>query len=381
MAAAIPEAPSPALSVSDIVAQCAPAIAAGAAAHDRDGSFVSDSYAVLKQSGFFRAGVPAEFGGLGANLRELSFAHHDLARACGSTSLAAAMHSHTVATTAARYRRGAPVEGTLKRVVNDGIILISTGGNDLLGPSAKARKADGGWVVSGRKVFASQAPEGSVMATWAITEEEEPQILALSIPMSAEGVEMVPTWDSHGMRGTGSNDVLLNDVFIPDAAAGARRPIGRFDPLIRLALTNGLTIITGVYLGLADAARRHASETVAKQGKSGDPMAQRLVGEAESEYAAARLVFEGLLARLGDDPDGTVEQMQAIFHAKRAVTTHGEAAINAARAAVGGQAFYRTSPLERIARDFQGIKLHPLTPEATLFYTGKAALGGDPELP
>lgn len=381
MAAVIPDAPTPALTLTEIIAQSAPVIAASATAHDRDGSFVSDSYALLRQAGFFRAGVPVELGGLGANLRQLSFAHHDLARACGSTSLASAMHTHTVATTAARYRRGAPVEGTLKKVVNDGMILISTGGNDLLGPSAKARKVDGGWVVSGRKVFASQAPEGSAMATWAITEEDEPQILAVSIPMSAEGVEMVSTWDAHGMRGTGSNDVLLKDVFVPDAAAGARRPIGRFDPLIRLALTNGLTIITAVYLGLADAARSYAVESLVKHSKAGDPMAQRLVGEAESEYAAARLLFEGILSHLGEDPDGTVEQMQAVFHAKRAIARHGEAAIEAARSAVGGQAFYRTSPLERIARDFQGIKLHPLTPEATLYYTGKAVLGGDPELP
>ena len=117
-----------------------------------------------------------------------------------------------------------------------------------------------------------------------------------------------------------------------------------------------------------------------KRGEGPEPMVQRLMGEAESEYAAARLVFEGLLTRHGNDPDATLEDLQAVLHAKRAVARHGEAAIEAARGAVGGQAFYRKSPLERIARDFQGIKLHPLTPEATLYYAGSVALGDDPEL-
>lgn len=379
MTAAFPAVQTPPASLAEIIREVSPAVAENAEAHDRDGSFVENSYSVLKQAGFFRAAAPIEFGGLGATLRELSIAHHDLARACGSTSLASAMHSHTVATTASRYRRGAPVEGTLKKVVDDGIILVSTGGNDLVRPTARAQKVDGGYSVTGRKVFASQAPTGSVMATWAVTNDEEAQIIGLSIPLSAPGVEVVPTWDAHGMRGTGSHDIVLNDVFVADAAVGARRPIGRFDPLIRLALVNGLTIITGVYLGLADAARQYATQVVVRQGKAADPMAQRLVGEAESEYAAARLVFDGLFAQLGDDPDGSVTELQAVFHAKRAIAKHGEASIQAAKAAIGGQAFYRRSPIERIARDFEGVKLHPLSPEATLFYAGRAALGGDAE--
>ncbi len=368
------------MSLQEIVSTAGPELARNAAEHDRAGTFVDDSYETLKSAGFFRAGVPTELGGLGASLAELSFAHHDLARYCGSTSLASSMHTHSVATLAARHRRGAPVEGTLRKVVDDGIIIISTGGNDLLRPSAVARKVEGGYSVSGRKVFASQAPKASVLATWALTDEAEPQILGLSIPVKAPGVEIAPTWDAHGMRGTGSDDIVLNDVFVADAQVGARRPVDRLDPLIRLALTNGLTIITGVYLGLADAARRHVAESLSGTAKAADPMVQRLVGEAESEYAAARLVFDGLLGRLGTDPDGTLEQLQAVLHAKRAVAQHGGAAIEAARTAAGGKAFYRSSPLERITRDFQGIKLHPLTPEATLYYAGRTALGGDPEV-
>ncbi|MGE3075747.1 MAG: acyl-CoA dehydrogenase family protein [Dehalococcoidia bacterium] len=369
-------ATAPAL--SSIVAEVAPALSEHAARHDAEGTFVTESYEALKTAGFFAAAVPEELGGLGASLPELAWAHHDLAMLCGSTSLASSMHTHSVATIAWRYRRGAPVEPTLRRIANENLVLMSTGGSDNVRPSAIARRVDGGYSVSGKKVFSSQAPAGSIMVTAAVTEGDDAEIISLTIPMKAEGVKVLNTWDAHGMRGTGSHDVLLENVFIADAQVGARRPIGRLDPLIRIALTNGITIITGVYLGLIRAAR---DEVVSKlAGRSEDPVVIREVGVVEYEYAAAKLAFEGALCRLGEDPESTIENFQTTQHAKRAVAEHGARAIEGAMAALGGRSFYRSSPVERIARDFRGINYHPLTPEAAIFYAGRVALGGDPEV-
>jgi len=366
--------------VADVVSEVTPTLATYAAKHDQEGSFVGESFEALKAAGFLSAGVPVEFGGLGAGLRELCAAHHDLARACGSTSLASSMHTHSVVTTAWRHRRGAPVEKTLRRIAEEGLVLISTGGSDHVRPSAIARKVDGGYVVSGRKIFASQSPVGSVMATWAVTEGGEPEIVGVSIPMSAAGVNVLSNWDSHGMRGTGSNDVLLEDVFVADPQVGAHRPYNKLDPLIRIALINGLPIITAVYLGLVRAARDEAVRLLSADSRGAeDPRVQRLVGEAEHGYATARLAFDGALARISDDPEPTFDNFLTVLHAKRAVAGQGKAAIEAAMEAVGGQSFYRSSPLERMVRDFRGINHHPLTPEATLFYAGRVALGGDPE--
>ncbi len=365
--------------LSEIIAEAGPVLAANAATHDRDGSFVTGSYEALRAAGFLAAAVPREFGGAGASLRELAEAHYELARACGSTSLASAMHTHTVATLAWRHRRGAPVAGTLQKVAEGGPVLISTGGSDLLHPTATARKVDGGFVVTGRKVFASQAPVATMMATAAVIQGDAPEIVTLSIPMSAPGVRIDETWDSHGMRGTGSHDVVLDEVFVPDAQAGARRPLDRLDPLIRIALINGLTIITGVYLGLVRAARDEAVARLGGGRKAGDSATQRLAGQVEYDLESASLAFEGALARLGDDPESTLENFRLVVLAKRAVAEHGARAIEAALAAVGGMGFYRSCPLERIARDFRAINYHPLTPEATLFYAGRVALGGDPE--
>lgn len=79
-------------------------LAEQAAAHDADGSFVFDGYAALKEAGFFKALVPAEFGGGGASVSDMCAAIRTIGAACGSTALAFAMHSHLVAVAAWRWR-------------------------------------------------------------------------------------------------------------------------------------------------------------------------------------------------------------------------------------------------------------------------------------
>ena len=69
-------------------------IAPYAAEHDRDGTFVTEAFELLKSSGYLAIAVPEELGGRGATIREVAMAQRALARHCGSTALASAMHMH-----------------------------------------------------------------------------------------------------------------------------------------------------------------------------------------------------------------------------------------------------------------------------------------------
>lgn len=106
------------------------AIAAkGAAACDENDAFVTEAYSALKAEGLFKAHVPAELGGGGLNHGEMCALIRTLAASCGSTALAFSMHTHIVAVAAWRWRREqAPTDGLLKRVANEDLVLVSSGG-------------------------------------------------------------------------------------------------------------------------------------------------------------------------------------------------------------------------------------------------------------
>ncbi|MET0727771.1 MAG: acyl-CoA dehydrogenase family protein, partial [Acidimicrobiales bacterium] len=240
-----------------------PEIAQHANRHDVDGSFVEEGLRVLRESGLLAVGVPRELGGVGATIRQIAGLQRELAHHCGSTALASAMHQHVVAFTAWRYRRGmAGAEATLRRVAEEGIVIVSTGGADFTHPRGVATKTDGGYLVSGRKVFASQAPVGTVMSTMFRYDdlEQGPRVLNMAVPLASEGVTVLDNWDALGMRGTGSNDIVLEDVFVPDERVVANRPFGVIDPPLQVIVSIAMPIITAVYLGVAEAAFRAAVE-------------------------------------------------------------------------------------------------------------------------
>src|ERR1700712_6093479 len=108
--------------------------------------FVADNFAMLKASGLFEAGVPAELGGGGAGIDELAAMLRTLAHYCGSTALAFSMHTHQVAIPAWRWthQKATAVEPLLKRIATERIQLVSSGGSDWIAGSGKGGKGGGG---------------------------------------------------------------------------------------------------------------------------------------------------------------------------------------------------------------------------------------------
>jgi alkylation response protein AidB-like acyl-CoA dehydrogenase len=354
------------------------AIAEHSALHDRDGTFVAEAFDLLRSSGYLALAVPVELGGRGATIRQVSMAQRELARHCASTALASTMHHHVTLFTAWRYRRGLPgAEATLRRVADDGIVLVSTGGADLTRPRGEAVRVEGGYKVSGRKIFASQSPVGAVLSTmFPFDDPDEGRIvLNMAVPMASEGVTVLDTWDAMGMRGTGSHDVELVDVFVPEERVLARRPHGRIDPPLQVILSNAILPIAAVYLGIAEAARDHAVAAVAGTAKADDPLVQRQVGLMDTRLRVAGWALDGALGIVGDDPVPSMDTVVALMAAKREIALAGVEVCDVAMEVAGGAAYYRSSPIEQCYRDVRGVKFHPFTPEETLVHAGKVALG------
>jgi acyl-CoA dehydrogenase len=348
------------------------------ARHDSDGTFVDEAFTILRESGYLALAVPTELGGMGATIGQVAMAQAEMARYDSSAALAVAMHLHITLFGAWRFRRSMPgAEGLLRRVVDDRVVLVSTGGSDFTRPNGVATKVDGGFLVSGRKIFASQCPTGDVMSTMFTYDDPEVgrQVLSMGIPMRAEGVSIVESWDTIGMRGTGSHDVQITDVFVSDAQVMSRRPWGVIDPPLMAILSCAIPVISGVYLGVAEGVRDKVFAKVTGTEKALDPLTQRLAGLLDYRLRVARWSLLGAIAEIGDDPQPSMHNVVVAMQSKRAIAQEAIAACDTVLELAGGSSYFRRAGLEHAVRDVRGVLFHPLPPELTLSHAGKVALG------
>jgi alkylation response protein AidB-like acyl-CoA dehydrogenase len=359
----------------DVARGCGPYLAERAEQHDREGTWVADSFEHVRAAGLLAIAVPQELGGRGASIREIAMVQRELAKHCGSTALASSMHQHVTAFTAWRFRRGLPgAEGALRKVIDDGIVLVSTGGGDTTRPRGTAIKVEGGYRVSGHKHFVSQSPVGTVMSTMFAYDDPEQglRVLNMSVPMSSPGVLVDSMWDTLGMRGTASNDVVLDDVFVPDERVLANRPHDQLDGPLQVIFSIAFPIISAVYLGIAEAARDHAVGLVTRVA---DPTVQRQIGLMDNRLQVASWALDGALTAVGDNPDPSMATVAAVMAGKREIGLAGLEVCDVAMDVAGGAGYFRGSPIERAYRDIRAVKCHPLSFEATLVHAGRLALG------
>lgn len=335
-----------------------------------------DSFEHVRNSGLLAIAVPAELGGAGATISDIAAVQRELAKHCGSTALASSMHQHVTAFTAWRWRRGLPgAEATLRKVAEDGIVLMSTGGADFTHPRGSAVRTDGGYRVTGRKIFVSQSSAGTVMSTMFAYDDPERglRVLNMAVPLASPGVHVVENWDAMGMRGTASNDVELVDVFVPDERVLADRPHGIVDPPLQVILSVAFPIISAVYLGIAEGARDHVVSLLGP--RRDDAIVQRQVGLIDARLRVASWALEGALRAVGDDPQPSMAVVADVMAMKREISLAGIEVCDLAMELAGGAAYYKGSPIERAYRDIRAAKFHPFTPEDTLIHAGRVALG------
>ncbi|WP_051091977.1 acyl-CoA dehydrogenase family protein [Hoeflea sp. 108] len=343
---------------------------------DEGDRFVADNYALLKQAGLVQAGVPLELGGGGAGLRELSEMLRIMAQSCGSTALAFAMHTHQVAIPAWRwrYQNVAAVEPLLKRVATERIILLSSGGSDWIGGSGKAEKVEGGYRITARKVFTSGAAAGDILMTGAIAcaEDGTEKVIHFGVPMRAPEVSVMDNWHTLGMRGTGSNDVVIDGLFVPDASVAFSRAPGHWHPVFQIIATIAFPLIYAVYLGVAESARDIAVEITRK--KQAGETTLTLAGRMDTALRAAQMAHRSMI-ETAERNTPSAESVNEVMIGRSLVARHGLEVVELAMELAGGASFYRDKGLERRFRDMQAARFHPLQAGPQARYTGAMALG------
>lgn len=376
--AEVKQTEKPGFDATEAVRQISGILSERAAQSDENDIFVAENYPLLKEAGLVDAGVPEELGGGGLEVAELADMLRRMAHACSSTALALSMHTHQVAVPAWRwrYQNVTAVEPLLKRTASEKIIILSSGGSDWIPGSGRAKKVEGGYQISARKTFTSGALAGDILMTGAIVEDDEngPTVIHFGAPMNAAGVRVEDTWYAMGMRGTGSHDVIMDGLFIADGAVVFSRKGGEWHPVFQIISTIAFPLIYAVYLGIAERARDLAIEMA--QGKSSSPVALDLAGRMETALRAAQLAHRWMVetAELNNPSAATVNEVMIgrSLVAKNAIRT-----VELALELVGGAGFYRRNVIERLFRDVQGARFHPLQAGPQARYAGAMAFGQD----
>src|SRR6185312_6089376 len=244
-----------------------------AAAYDRDAKFPTENYKDLHRAGLLGISIPKQHGGLGADYQTYALAAAEVGRYCGATALTWNMHVCSTlwsgpladdldmdATTRGEHERRRAIH--YKRIIEHGAIYaqpFSEGGAAAAGGVAfgtEARPVNGGWIVNGKKIFASLSGHahyyGALCTEIAEGEKSSRRnTLYLAIPAKAAGVSVVGDWDPLGMRGTVSRTLLFKDVFVEEDAMLMPRGV-YFQAAMRWP--HMFLTLSPTYMGLAQAA-------------------------------------------------------------------------------------------------------------------------------
>lgn len=228
--------------------------------YDETGEFPYEHFELLEKEGYFKLALPKEYGGEELSLYEILLVQERLAKGSGSTALAVGWHLMTFFSLS--YSR--PWKETVfKRLCEDAVqhgSLLNVfaterdGGNITRGnkPTTIAKKTQGGYVITGRKAFATLAPYLKHFSVLAYIEEEDKT--AEFLIEKDETVKVIHTWNTLGMRSTGSHDVEMNNTFVADDALlsySDNLSNSRFN-----AASKAYTLqLPAIYLGIAEAAR------------------------------------------------------------------------------------------------------------------------------
>lgn len=373
----------------DLAAGLADDFAQRAAQHDEEASFPYENYERLKESRYTTLIIPEQLGGLGATLLERIKAQERLAQGCGPTALAINMHFNTVGLLVDLHRKfKAPnVELLLRRIAAERLICGGSGSEPdnaviNLRPRTTARRADGGWIVNGRKIFSTQsialdlffgeaawenAPQGATIITFFIPPRETP------------GLTFKDDWYVMGMRATASRSSELKDAFVPDAAVVLQRPVSRSGRVTKVFAKAPFTI-GAPYIGIAVAARDFVVEFMRERRRfplkhpmSHLPAVYNKVGEMDLLIEGARAAMWKAAAEV--DRDEPRSWSRKAVAARMIAVENSVRVVDLALRAVGGSSYFKRLPLERFFRDVRAGLYHPFDSDETLEFLGKSAFG------
>jgi 3-hydroxy-9,10-secoandrosta-1,3,5(10)-triene-9,17-dione monooxygenase len=370
-------------------AELRPLLATNAARAERERKLPEENVRALEALNLFKIFVPKRWGGWGKPLATALEVFAELAKGCASTAWVEMIIS--IATWSATMLPDRGQEEIFKSSPHTRVAGVFT-------PSSTARRVDGGYVCSGRWSFAS----GCDFASWATlgiplaTENGKPEIGLTYVPMSEVRIE--DTWFVSGMKGTGSNTLVADNVFVPDhrilrtsrlvegdcpGRTQTDEPSDHYSFVPVAAL-----VLAGPILGMAEAVLELVAANTHKRGitytsyalQADSSVVHRDIAEASLKIDSARLMAMDAAARI-HQYGVSRKPMEYLSRAHIRgqcgyITQTVREAVDQLMSIAGASAFADSNPLQRYWRDINLATRHAVVASETSFELfGRAMLG------
>jgi alkylation response protein AidB-like acyl-CoA dehydrogenase len=343
----------------------------------------SDLAEKLRTAGVFRRYVPRSHGGdemwpdLGLTVIE------ELARADASVAWVAAVGSEGPS-----FYAYLPPE-TYDKIFAGGPDVIHSG---VINATGRAVRDGDGYRFSGRWSFASGSNNADYIAIHGVLEGGEPaggapQTRLGVVPASKVGIDDV--WHVSGLKGTASNDVVVNDLFIPEEWTGsfaelpkiARHPLDQ-RPLLARFGTEFAAVAVGIAQGALDdviGIARNKVPATSPSKLAADPVAQYMVGSLATDLYMARTLLHQVCkddqASVGTTIDNTMMVIRRARLARAAAVA--ASVVEGCYTVSGTTGLFESCPLQRRLRDVRAVTQHYLLSARSAYGpVGTAALAG-----
>ena len=379
-------------SLIDAAREIAPIIQKHTEEAERDRRLSRPVLTALRETGLLRMSTPRSLGGLETDPITRALVVEEISR-----------HD-----SAAGWTLENPLDWAFfcARLPDEGAEEIYSRGADILiaaqfGRPLHATSTEGGYRISGRAPFVSNCYDADWISSTALVDvdqhsEGEPETVMVYFPR--KNCDIIDNWDMMGMRGTGSHDISVTDVYVPKSRTF--RMVPEFEPgshyhgpLYRLPLVGAAA--TGIPTPMLGVARRALDEVtelaltktpVASSGLLKErSSAQVRLGKAEAVLRSGRLLLLDTVSeawqRCVDGRPHSLRQKADLLLAATHAMSSAVQAVELACSIAGTTAFRATSPLERCFRDVQTMKHHVFASEARYGTFGQVYLGIPPDFP
>ena len=308
--------------------------------------------------------VPAGYEGKGASMRDAVRIQRAIGSRSPSLAVTTTMHHFSVASLVELTQAGNGFEWAMLMAIAENSWLLSSGfaegkpGQHILSPTMRGIPADGGIVVSGTKKPCSLTWSMNLMsASVAVAGPDggSGRTAVVLVPADTEGIERAPFWRSTALAAAESDQVTLNEVFVPDALIFYPQDSESMDPIQARGFVWFELLICASYLGAAT----NLAERVIERGRGSEMDRAGLAIELES--AAAALEHVAITAAHTNDNDALLANALFVRYATERTI---ERVVMSATAVAGGMAFIESPDIAYLLAATRALAFHPPSREA-----------------